>query len=160
MKYLIVFYSKYGSTRKVAEIIAKRLKGDIFDLYYNNNNIKNLDEYDFFILGSPVYYGKVHKKFSIFIKNNYKLLKEKNIALFLCGLNEKEYSNQFENNFPKDLIDSAITKETFGGEIDFNKINIIEKMIVKTIMKEKNNIHNIDFKKIEIFISHIKRSSS
>ncbi|MDD4939691.1 MAG: flavodoxin domain-containing protein [Candidatus Omnitrophica bacterium] len=59
-KALIIYYSRTGNTRKMAEIIAKGMEGeglktDVKDV--KDVDAKDLLEYDAIAVGSPTYYG-------------------------------------------------------------------------------------------------------
>ena len=60
MKVVVIYYSRSGKTKKMAELIAKEvsslgLNTDIFDVA--NFKADQLLEYDGIIIGSPTYYG-------------------------------------------------------------------------------------------------------
>jgi menaquinone-dependent protoporphyrinogen IX oxidase len=54
---LVLYFTKYGSTKKYAEWIAEELKGDIFDIKDARPN--QLHEYDVILLGSALYAGSI-----------------------------------------------------------------------------------------------------
>jgi menaquinone-dependent protoporphyrinogen IX oxidase len=58
-KALVLYFSKYGSTKKYAEWIASELNGDIYNIKKFNQN--SLKEYDTIILGSGLYAGKIEQ---------------------------------------------------------------------------------------------------
>ena len=60
MKIIVIFYSRSGTTKKMAEIICEELKNNNCDVnLYDVSEIKpeQLLEYDGIIIGSPTYYG-------------------------------------------------------------------------------------------------------
>jgi menaquinone-dependent protoporphyrinogen IX oxidase len=81
-KVLVMYFSKYGHTKKYAEWIALELNGDI----YNIKNIKSsiLKNYDAIILGSGLYAGKI-EGINIII-NNYEALKNQQPRLKRRGM--------------------------------------------------------------------------
>ncbi|GAA0181489.1 flavodoxin domain-containing protein [Clostridium sediminicola] len=147
MKTLIVFSTKYGTTEKCAKILKEKLNGDI-DLC----NLKKTDEveifnYDKVIIGGSIYVGQIQKEVKKFCSENLNKLKKKRVGLFICCMNEKSGQEQLNNSFPKELLISAVAKETFGGEFRFSKMNFFEKFIIKTISKKDENMPPIDTKK-------------
>ena len=70
-KIVVMYYSKYGSTKRYAEWIASEINGDIYSIKKVNQNI--LENYDIIILGSGLYAGKI-EGINIFI-NNYGIIK-------------------------------------------------------------------------------------
>ena len=62
-------------------------------------------------------------------------MKLKKTAYFICcGFNEN-YQKYYEQNIPKELLDSAIVYDTFGGELDIEKQNGFDKFIIKMVSK-------------------------
>ena len=62
MRVLIVYYTKYGNTEKVAKLIAEGISSiDGNEVIINNIKDINLgkeDSYDLILIGSPVHFGK------------------------------------------------------------------------------------------------------
>lgn len=144
MKPLIVFSSKHGCTEKCTDFLAKELKDkpDIINL--KNYKDVNLSLYNKVIIGGSIYMGKIQKEVSEFCSKNLEELKEKNIGLFICGMQEGDSINmEINQNFPKELIEMATVIKHFGGEFNFSKMNFFEKLIVKIITKTSSNKSNI-----------------
>ena len=99
-----------------------------------------------------VYYWHFDKKIKKFLINNIENLKSKKVAYFICcGFNEN-WKSYYEQNIPKDLLDTAIIYDTFGGEMDIQKQKGFDKFITKMVSK------NIDKnKEIKILNENIDR---
>lgn len=95
-KTVVVYKSKYGSTRQYAQWVASDLNADLIDLD-NIKNVSQLSEYQTIIFGSYIRIGKIVT--SDFISKNWEDLKDKSIILFsVSGANPdnpeiKEYYN-------------------------------------------------------------------
>ncbi len=74
----IIYTSKLGSTKQVAEFIASKIGAEAIQL----SDTTDPSKYDRIILGSGVYAGKVSKKMRIFIESHKDQLK--NASLFVC----------------------------------------------------------------------------
>ena len=136
MKTLIVYSSKYGCTEKCADFLSKELK--------DKPDIINLSLYNKVIIGGSIYMGKIQKEVSDFCSKNLEVLKEKQIGLFICGMQEGDSINtEINQNFPKELIEIATVIKHFGGEFDFSKMGFFEKLIVKIVAKASSNKSNI-----------------
>lgn len=136
MSTLIVYASKYGCTEKCVELLSKDLmeKAELVNLKHITN--VDLSKYDKVIIGGSIYIGKIQKEVTDFCNKNLDILKNKNIGLFICGMQEGEaIKTELEQNFPKELLAIAKTKEYLGGEFSFDKMNFMEKMIVKKVAK-------------------------
>lgn len=118
MKTLIVYSSKYGCTEKCADFLSKELKDkpDIINL--KNCKDINLSLYNKVIIGGSIYMGKIQKEVSDFCSKNLEVLKEKQIGLFICGMQEGDSINtEINQNFPKELIEIATVIKHFGGNL-------------------------------------------
>lgn len=85
MKTAIVYATKYGCTKKCAEILKTYLHGEVNILSVKADKI-NLSQYDTVFIGGSVYMGKIQKEITHFCKRNLKQLLHKKIAYGnLCG---------------------------------------------------------------------------
>jgi menaquinone-dependent protoporphyrinogen oxidase len=133
MEIIIVYAGNTGSTEKVAGMLNQRLKNvRVVNLLHEEPDIS---EYDVVVIGSNVRFGRLQKKVKNFITKNESVILEKKVAYYICcGFSDK-YKEHFENNVPKELLNSAITYDTFGGEMDIEKQKGFDKFIVKMVSK-------------------------
>ena len=111
---------------------------------------EDIDKYDLIIIGSPIRMGMIDKRVKDFIS--------KNVAYFICcGFNEN-WKQYYEQNFPKELLDKAITYDSFGGEMNLEKQKGFDKFIVKMVSKniDKNKEIKIINENINQFIEKVK----
>lgn len=147
MKTLIAYTTKYGCAEKCAEVLKKKLVGEV-DLF-NLKEVSDLElsQYDKVIIGGSIYAGKVQKDVSEFCSKNTNLLIKKKVGLFICGMLKDKTNEELKNSFPSELIDNAIVKEFFGGEFRFKNMNALERFMVKMVAKGEKNLPVIDMKK-------------
>jgi len=82
--------------------------------------------------------------FRIFLKKNLEQLKKERIGLFICGMQDEDIINtELNQSFNSELMEIADAKEWFGGEFIFDKMNLMEKLIVKKVSKVTSNQSNI-----------------
>jgi menaquinone-dependent protoporphyrinogen IX oxidase len=153
-KTMVMYYSKYGSTKRYAEWIASELNGDIYCIKNVNKNI--LEKYDTLILGSGLYAGKIEG--INLLKYNYEALKYKKLVLFTCGLadyskieNINAINKRLEKVFPKNIKENIKIYYLRGG-INYKELSLKHKimmwMLMKMIMKkgtENLNEENKEF---------------
>lgn len=144
MNTLIVYASKYGCAEKCAGLISEELndKADILNL----KKAGDIDilKYDKVIIGGSIYIGRIQKEVTEFCSKNLDKLKEKQIGLFICGMQEGGTINtEFNQNFPSELINIAAVKEYLGGEFIIDKMNFMEKLIIKKVAKVTSNKSSI-----------------
>ena len=134
MKTLIVYASKTGTTERCAEILGQNLKeATIINLTAIQN--EDINKYDKIIIGSTIRMGMIHKKVKEFINKNTEILKNKKVAYFICCGFAENYKQYFEQNISKELLEKAITYDTFGGELVLEKQKGFDKFIVKMVSK-------------------------
>ena len=144
-KALILYFSKYGSTKQYSEWIAKELNGEIISI--KNVNENSLKEYDIIILGSGLYAGGI-KGTNIIVKN-YEILKNKKLIIFTCGLSN--FKNSENVDYVMENIKKSIPENIFSninvfclrGAIDYTKLTSIHRIMMwmkkKVIMKNEKN---------------------
>jgi menaquinone-dependent protoporphyrinogen oxidase len=152
MKTLIAYATKHGCTEKSAEILAKELVGEADLCNLGRVSNVNLQQYDKIIIGSSVYMGKIRKEARAFCSSHSNKLKESKIGLFICCMKEgSEAESELKNSFPQELYENAVTTEIFGGGFNFDKMNFMEKMVVKKVVgikQSKSNILETNIKKL------------
>ena len=150
MKTLILYATKHGAARIAAERIAAKIPGAVLhDL--KQPNIPSLADFDCVIFGSSIYVGQVCKEAKEFLAKNANKLKEKNLGLFLCGLQESEEKQFFASNFPPDILTAAKATSFLGGIFDPKKAGFMERFIIKVVAKLPGYTDRIDNTKIERF---------
>ncbi len=134
MKTLIAYSTKHGAAESSAKKLSEKLNGDVDLLNLKKANDIQLSNYDKVIIGSSVYMGKIRKEAFKFCNDNLSSLKDVKVGLYICCMTEGDDAlKQLKDNFPKELVDSAIVKGVFGGEFDFKKMNFLEKMVIKKV---------------------------
>lgn len=151
MKTLLVYASKYGCTEKCAKLVAERLNGNVDMVNLKEKKEIDLSKYNKVIIGGSIYIGKIQKEVTEFCSKYLNTLREKPIGLFICGLQKDAIETEINQNFPPELLEIAETKEYFGGEFIFEKMNFMEKMIVKKVAKTNSDISEIQEDNINKF---------
>jgi menaquinone-dependent protoporphyrinogen oxidase len=152
MNTLIAYASKYGSTEKCAGMISRELNSQADVINLKETKDVDLSKYDRVIIGGSVYIGKIQNEAAEFCKKNLDKLKEKQLGLFICGMQEdKVLYDELNANFPKELLDAAKAKDCLGGEFLIDKMSFMDKMIVKKVSKVTTNKSNISEEKIKRF---------
>lgn len=134
MKTAIVYATKYGCTKKCAEILKTYLHGEVSMLSVKADNI-NLSQYDTVFIGGSVYMGKIQKEISHFCKRNLKQLLHKKIGLFACCYTPKDTVGFFETLYPIELINHASYVTSVGGIMDYEKMNFLYRKLFQSLKK-------------------------
>ena len=160
MKTLIVYASKYGTTRDCA-IRLQELLGPDADLANLNEAPKtDVSGYDRVVIGSPLYMGKLQKSVRNFCKRNCAELLDKRVAFFICGFSEKDEAMKLlTGQVPDELLDSAAAIGHFGGEVRAEKAKSIDKFFLKKVQEDDSLHYAIDPAAIEALCEAIGRES-
>ena len=134
MKTAIVYATKYGCTKKCAEILKSHLNCEVNILSVKSDKI-NLEQYDTVFIGGSVYMGKIQKEISRFCKHNLKLLLQKKLGLFVCCYTPKDTEGFFETLFPLELINHASYVTSVGGEMNYEKMNFLYRKMFQSLKK-------------------------
>jgi len=101
----------------------------------------DLNNFDWIIIGGSIYAGRIQKEVKKFCQKNLSLLRQKKIGLFICCLYEgQKAEEQFREAFPEELRKAARAGAIFSGELSFEKINFLEKFVIKKFIGVKESI--------------------
>jgi menaquinone-dependent protoporphyrinogen IX oxidase len=136
-KCVVVYESKYGTTKKYAEWIAEDLGADLFERKAASADA--LTGYDVIIYGGGLYAGGV-SGFS-FIKNNFNKIKDKRILLFTCGLGDPSVLENVDSI--RESLDQFMTPEMkkkvevffLRGGMDYSKLSFVHKSLMSMVQK-------------------------
>lgn len=138
---LLTYASKYGSTIKIAERIKEvlekqNLQVDLMPV----EEVNGMGSYSSVIVGSAVYMGQWRKKASAFLKSNASDLSSKKVWIFSTGPTDKGDPVELLKGWKipdnlKPVADKINPMEikVFHGNLDLEKLNFMEKFIVKKI---------------------------
>lgn len=136
MRIWIGYGSKYGYTRKMVEQLADALEAEVILQDLKQKDEGSWQHADALILGGSVYAGRLRKEVRRFAARNKLNLLSKPLGLFLCGMQGKEESKvAFNTNFDAELLSAARVKVFLGGSFQMEKMNVLEKTIIKKVAK-------------------------
>ncbi|MDY4080787.1 MAG: flavodoxin domain-containing protein [Candidatus Metalachnospira sp.] len=138
---VVLYGSKYGSTKQYAEWIAEELNADLFDV--NDANLQNIKNYDTIIYGGAVYAGGITG--INFIVKNYDQLKNAKLVIFTCGIADPSIDINKENliknvlkKFPKASADEFALFH-LRGAMDYSKMCFLHKTMMSALVKKIKN---------------------
>jgi menaquinone-dependent protoporphyrinogen oxidase len=152
MSCLIVYMSRHGTTRKVAHELKEKLgsqKTMLVDL--EKEEVPNLAQFDTVIIGGSIHAGKIQAGVRKFCERNLDALLKKRVGLFLCYMDKVHAQKEFDDAFPEQLREHASAIGMFGGELLFDHMNFLEKLVVKAMTGEKKSVSNLDEESIDRF---------
>ncbi|MBE7016011.1 MAG: flavodoxin, partial [Ruminococcaceae bacterium] len=142
MKAIVIYKSKYGSTKSYAEWIGEELSCKVA----NASEVKSedLSQYDTIIYGGGLY-AEVIAGVSLITKNLEKL-KGKKLIVFTTGLTPPEYREYYDDlvvkkNFKGD-VPQGVKMFNYPGKMIISELSLVHKTAIKTlkkIMSDKKN---------------------
>jgi menaquinone-dependent protoporphyrinogen oxidase len=162
MKTLIVYTTRHGCTEKCVEILRQSLPGavDVVNLRKKITQDFSLGEYRVVLIGGSIHAGQVQKSVRAFCRDFSEGLKSTTLGLFLCCMERGEKAqDQFDQAFPQDLRGHAAACGLFGGEFDFEKMNLLERAIVKKVAGIESSVSQIAKEAIEQFARDVLENS-
>lgn len=142
MSAIVVYKSKYGSTKTYAQWISEELECDILDA--KDVKIQDLLKYDTIIYGGGLY-AEVIAGVTLITKNLQKL-KDKRIIIYTTGITPvdcRDYYDRLviEKNF-KNGVGDNIKIFNFLGKMVVSELSLVHRTAIKTlkkIMSDKEN---------------------
>lgn len=131
-KGIIIYKSKYGTTKKYAEWLAKEIQYDIVEI--TKTNIKQVSHYPNIILCGAIYASGISGL--SFLKKYFNFLKDKNIAIFCVGASpyDEKMFNEIKSHNLKDLLENIPV--FYGrGAWDENKMKFMDRTLCKMLQK-------------------------
>ena len=143
MSTVMIYRSKYGHTKRYADLIQKEIGCDVVNI--KKLKKKEIQKYNTVIFGTGVYMGKMKKLNTIL-----NLFKNKPIIIFACGGNNnvEEDIEQIKNsNFTQDQLEFHQFFYLPGG-MDVSKVKgpmkFMFRIIGKMLEKKENRTHDED----------------
>ncbi len=155
MKTAIVYCTTHGTTEMIAMKIAGNFPGaTLWNL--KTSSLADLSAYDTIIIGGSVHAGMVQKRLRDFCHKHLLDLLDKNVVLYLCGMNKPQYKEQASRAFPEILLEHAGDCHFPGGEFRMEKMNFFQRLIVKKISGVSESVSEINDDAIDVLVQKAK----
>lgn len=130
MKTLVLYKTKWGSSKEYAEWLSEDIKSDIYSVDDFNSNDLNI--YERVILFSRTFIGNI--EILPFIVNNWSILKEKKVVLVAVGLVDpnSEQGKASYNKIPSE-IRSNIFYFKVKGKVERSKLPMALKVMYSLV---------------------------
>ena len=144
MSTLIVYITSHGCTEKAAQMLAEQLKDEVTLVNMKKRSRLDFSLYDTIIIGGSIHAGRIQGRVKRFCQAHLDTLKQKRLGLFLCCMEEGDNAQkQFDEAFPAELRTHAAVTGLFGGEFNFDRMNFIQRAIIKKIAGTTENVSKI-----------------
>lgn len=153
MKSIILYTSKYGSTKTCAEALAEKLAGNVDLVQVSSDTIPNLKPYDHIILGSSIRMGAIDPKIRAFCKQYEDTLFQHNVSMFICSGIETQIDSALKASLPANLYEHIDPIQYVGGIMDVNNARFLDKLLIKMatywLKKEEKPLPQIEYENIQ-----------
>ncbi len=160
MKTLIAYSTTLGCTEQCASKLKEDLGPDV-DMYRISRRRKiNFEQYSTVIIGGSIHEGMIQHAVRKFCEENLQVLLKLEVGLFICCVDPGENENELlKMVYPKDLLEHALAKSYFGGELNFKKMNLMQKIMTRK--KERLAVMpEIDFDRILSFAEKLQQRNA
>ena len=130
MKGIIVYKGKYGATRQYAQWLGVALRLPVADA--GNTSREKLADFDFVIMGTSVYIGKL--QLAKWLRNNFQVLQNKKLFLFVvCSTpaTEKEKLDAYLNLGLPGEIRNLCDIHVLPGKVIKSKLSWLDRFMLK-----------------------------
>lgn len=156
MKTLILYATKHGAAREIAQKLAARMDdATVIDLG-GGAPAPAPDGYDCVVVGSSVYAGQLGKDAKAYVAQHADALKQRPLGLFISGLAPDGALGYAQANYPKDVAEHAKAIEMLGGVFDPSKENFLERLVMRIIIKTSKYKSTISDEKIDQFAQSLR----
>ena len=135
MRTLIIYSSKYGAAKEVAEKIKRGIKADCDLMSIQQEKEMDLGKYDRVLLGTSVYAGQIGKELKAFCESHKEELLQKKVGAFFVCLMKGQVERYLKDNYGEELANHFYTAEECGGAFNVPKMNFAERMITRMVVK-------------------------
>lgn len=156
MKTIIIYESIHGSTEKCALLLSEKIRSELEIKRLKDNENLSVENYDTVIIGGSIHHGFIQSRIESYIEKNLEYLKDKNLGLYLCCMEEGNAAQQqFDTAFPEVLRNKAVAKGLFGGEFNMKKMNSFERKIARKATGISASYSKINTEEISVFAEKI-----
>lgn len=162
----ILYSTVDGQTLKICNVIQEVLeeKGNAVELFSIENFKGNVTDFDKFVIGASIRYGKHNLKIIEFINQNKSALEKTENAFFSVNLVARKpekaspETNPYFIKFLKEINWVPNISAVFAGKLDYQKYPFTDRLMIQLIMwmtkgptNSKTKIEYTDWDKVKEF---------
>ncbi|MDO5540850.1 MAG: flavodoxin domain-containing protein [Eubacteriales bacterium] len=161
-KAVVIYQSKYGSTRRYGQWIAEELACPLFER--KNFNPQDFSKYDVIIYGGGLYAGGVSG--IKLITQNWKLLSDRKVILFTCGIADPK--DPYNVSGIRQSLTKILSPEILGhiqifhlrGAINYSRLSLIHKAMMAMLRqmlakKDADSLREEDRQMLETYGKYV-----
>jgi len=144
MNTVIIYTSKHGFTKSVANELKNMVEGTVDVLTVEEVTVDHIKSSDKIIFGSPVYSGKIRRQMADLINDYKNELVDKSCAVYISSVNEFKTMSYLEQSLSKGFISNLVDVVYAGYGLNYDKMNLVEKVAVKAMIKTDTSNESIN----------------
>ena len=160
MSIAILYATRYGSTRDVAELLAGRLAKDVRLYDLADRAPVDLSDVSVVVIGSPVFSGRVPGAVRRFVAGARELLARRAVVLYMTSLYSGARAEaQLVDNYPAWLVAQSRANHFVGGRIRLAELRRIDSLVLRRVGLVSDDIDTISDSSIDELISSVEQVS-
>lgn len=158
MRTVIAYASRYGTSEKVARLLAARLPGEVTVVNVVEDGQINWNQVDHIIVGGSIRMGKVQAELTKWLKRNKSQLQARPLGLYLCAGTPfaAELKKELEEAYDVSLREHAYFVEVVGHGYDFERMGLFDRMVVRLLIKQKETVLDLDEDRLERLVNEAR----
>ena len=137
---LVVFATRNGSTKEIAEAVAQTLSANGVEATASDAaSADDLSEFELVVIGSPIQGGMLHEEVLAFIECHHLELMDRTVAMFTVGMlpvsNALEAKGEHEGAIEQARLRApgvkAISHAIFPGAYDPRKVGFVSRKLME-----------------------------
>jgi menaquinone-dependent protoporphyrinogen oxidase len=159
MNTLIIYATKNGSVKEVAQLLRKELTGSVRLVNAHEEQVEDISCYDNILIGSSIYFGQIDRKIKNFIFLHRPEILNRRFGIFImAGESNKDIlEKQLKDTIPNDMFTKASAISVIGSEIKLKKFSWLVRLLLKYVKKVKCSYKDIDKDKIKDFANNFNK---
>jgi len=145
LRTIILYASNYGTVVSCVARLKDLLQGEITTVDLRHQKVPSLNTFDTIIIGGSIRAGKIQRVIKHLCAKHAPELLTKRLGLFLCCMEEgAKAQQQFETAYPAELRKHAAVQSFFGGAFYFERMNWLERIVIRKISGISTNVSRIN----------------
>jgi menaquinone-dependent protoporphyrinogen oxidase len=156
MKAIIIYHTRYGTTREIAAQISGRLTCQTEIVSVADVESEHFRDADLVVIGGPIYGGSLPGKLTRFCERHRRLLETKRIALYIsCLSRDEEADRLLADAFAPWLTARASTAAWLGGRLRMADLRLIDRLVVSKLGALSGDLDRIESERIDRFVGDL-----
>ena len=161
MKILIAYRTRYGCTRRYAQLLADKLEGEITVADLVRPARLSPAAFDLVLLGSPIYAGAAPSGLTRFCERHRSELLRIPVGLFICCLYEGEKARaQLDSAFPDWLSLHAFGRWALGGELRLGSLRLLDRLLIRAMGRGAGDVSRFRPEDLQPILQQVSRRPS